>query len=63
MLQRVKEHFAILLTFIKLPVVIEAFVLSIYDWQFYTGFTVRCFVTGYNDVVAINTDVMVLTKT
>ena len=38
MLQR--EHSAILLTFIKLPVVTETFVLSIFEWPFYTGFTV-----------------------
>ena len=35
-----KEHSAILSTFIKLPFVIKIFVLSILDWQFYTGFTV-----------------------
>ena len=29
-----------LLAFIKLPVVIKAFVLSIFEWLFYTGFTV-----------------------
>ena len=34
------EHSAILLTFIKLPFVIKIFVLSIYEWSFYTGFTV-----------------------
>ena len=36
------EHSEILLTFIKLPFVIEIFVLSIFDfeWPFYTGFTV-----------------------
>ena len=34
------EHSAILLTFIKLPVVIKIFVLSIFEWLFYTGFTV-----------------------
>ena len=34
------EHSAILLTFIKLPFVIKIFVLSIFEWQFYTGFTV-----------------------
>ena len=34
------EHSAILLTFIKLPFVIKIFVLSIYEWPFYTGFTV-----------------------
>ena len=34
------EHSAILLTFIKLPFVIKIFVLSIFEWPFYTGFTV-----------------------
>ena len=34
------EHSAILLTFIKLPFVIMILVLSIFEWQFYTGFTV-----------------------
>ena len=34
------EHSAILLTFIKLPFVIKIFVLSIFDWPFYTGLTV-----------------------
>ena len=34
------EHSALLLTFIKLPFVIKIFVLSIFDWLFYTGFTV-----------------------
>ena len=34
------EHSAILLTFIKLPFVIKIFVLSIFEWSFYTGFTV-----------------------
>ena len=31
------EHFAILLTFIKLPFVIKIFVLSICEWPFKTG--------------------------
>ena len=35
-----QKHFAILLTFIKLPFVIKIFVLSIFEWQFYTDFTV-----------------------
>ena len=26
----------------KLPVVIKIFVLSIFEWSFYTGFTVQC---------------------
>ena len=33
-------HSAILSTFIKLPCVIKIFVLSIFEWPFYTGFTV-----------------------
>ena len=31
---------AILLTFIKLPFVIKIFILSVFEWPFYTGFTV-----------------------
>ena len=31
------EHSAILLTFIKLLFVIKIFVLSIFEWPFYTG--------------------------
>ena len=34
------EHSAILSTFIKLPFVIKTFVLSIFEWPFYIGFTV-----------------------
>ena len=34
------EHSAILSTFIKLPFVIKIFVLYIFEWPFYTGFTV-----------------------
>ena len=33
------EHSAILSTFSKLPFVIKIFVLSIFEWSFYTGFT------------------------
>ena len=33
-------HSAVLSTFIKLPFVIKIFVLSIFEWPFYTGFTV-----------------------
>ena len=40
------EHSAILLTFIKLPFVIKIFVLSIFEWPFYTGFTVYRIKTG-----------------
>ena len=35
------EHSAVLLTFIKLPFVIKFVVLSIFEWPFYTVFTVR----------------------
>ena len=34
------EHFAILLTCIKLPHGFKTFVLSIFDWRLKTGFTV-----------------------
>ena len=34
------EHSAILSTFIKLPFVIKIFALSIFQWPFYTSFTV-----------------------
>ena len=35
------EHSAVLSTYIKLPLVIKMFVLSIFEWLFYTGFTVK----------------------
>ena len=38
-----KEHSAILLTFIKLLFVNMTFVLSIFEWSFYTGFTVQMY--------------------
>ena len=38
MLQR--EHSAILSDLIKLPFVIRTFVLSIFEWPFYTGFSI-----------------------
>ena len=45
MLQR--EHSAIiLLTFIKLPVVIKIFVLSVFEWPLKTGFTVDSILQG-----------------
>ena len=34
-------HSAILSTFIKLPIIINIFVLSIFEWLNYTGFTVH----------------------
>ena len=39
------EHSAILSIFIKLPFVIKIFVLSIFEWPFYTDFTV-----SYNQI-------------
>ena len=44
------EHFAILSTFIKLPVVFKTFVLSIFEWLLKTGFTVYCLVYMYSAV-------------
>ena len=34
------EHSVILSTFKKLPLVIKIFILSFFEWPFYTGFTV-----------------------
>ena len=34
------EHSAILSAYIKLSFVIKIFILSIFEWPFYTGFTV-----------------------
>ena len=41
------EHSTIFSTFIKLSFIIKTFVLSIFEWLFYTGFTVhsQCRVT------------------
>ena len=41
------EHSAILLTVIELPFIIKIFVLSIFEWPFYTGFTVHYFYPCY----------------
>ena len=41
------EHSAILSISIKLPFVIKIFVLSIFEWPFYTGFTVFIFIYFY----------------
>ena len=40
------EHSAILSTFIKLPIVIKIFVWSIFEWPFYTSFTVHVFTSA-----------------
>ena len=34
-----REHSAMLSTFIKLPFVVKAFALSIFEWSFKTGFS------------------------
>ena len=39
------EHSAIFSTLIKLPFVIKIFVLSIFEWPFYTGFTVPVYLS------------------
>ena len=38
--KRSNQHSAILLAYIKLPFVIKIFVLSIFEWLFYTGLLV-----------------------
>ena len=43
------EHSAICSTFIKLPFVIKIFVLSIFEWLFYTGFTVSSIIWFINN--------------
>ena len=43
------EHSAILSTFIKLPFVIKIFVLSNFEWPFYTGFTVAVKLDIFNN--------------
>ena len=47
------EHSAILLNFIKLPFVIKIFVLSIFEWPFYTCFTVLVYFLFQSCIVAV----------
>ena len=47
------KHSAILSTFINLPIVIKIFVLSIFEWPFYIGFTVQTFFKKYCDYCLI----------
>ena len=42
------EHSAILLTFIKLQFVIQIFVLSIFEWPFYRGFTIGVLIMHFD---------------
>ena len=51
-----------LLTLIKLPVVIKTFVLSIFGWPFYTGFTLD-FKQAWVKVFRINPEFRVLRLT
>ena len=55
------EFSAILLTFIKLPFVIKIFVLSIFEWPFYTGFTVSKHLIS--KIWAIWLEILILLKT
>ena len=50
------EHSAILPIFIRLPFVIMIFVLSIFEWPFYTGFTVQAFtkLTEISDLMSFH---------
>ena len=43
------EHFEILSTFVKLPFVITTFVLSIFEWPFYTCFNVHHYIKALID--------------
>ena len=49
------EHSAILLTFLKLPFVIKIFVLSIFEWPFYTVFTVNKKIINHATICRIGT--------
>ena len=55
------EHSATLSTFIKLPVVIKIFVLSIFEWPFYTGFTFTV-LTTYMETCYLNLHKTTFTK-
>ena len=41
-----RGHSAILVTFIKLQFVSKISFLSIFEWPFYIGFTVNCYLSG-----------------
>ena len=46
------EHSAVLSTFIKPPFVIKISVLSIFEWPFYTGFTVFMYIKSTHPKVS-----------
>ena len=52
------EHSAILLAFIKLPFVIKIFVLSIFEWPFYTVFTVNGFIMTKSEKAGQNQNML-----
>ena len=53
-----QKYCRMLSTFIKLPFVIKIFVLSVFEWQFYTGFTVLYHVAGLTECkYSVPTDV------
>ena len=52
------EHSTILSTFIKLPFVIKILVLSIFEWPFYTGFTVLTYVRMFKEYIRAGSDLL-----
>ena len=56
-----RKHSAVLLTFIKPPFVIKTFVLSIFEWLLYTGFTVQLF--SCSSIVGIFTFISMINTT
>ena len=48
------ENFAILSTIIKLPFIIKTFVLPIFEWPFYTGFTLFGTLIAYRGYITTN---------
>ena len=53
----IAECSTILSTFIKLPFVIKIFVLSIFEWPFYTGLLFYPFIEGVKDTGNLVTEV------
>ena len=47
------EHSAICMTFIKLSFVVKIVVLSIFEWPFYTGFTVSGFIEKDSEDISV----------
>ena len=56
------EHSAILSTFIKLPFVIQIFVLPIFEWSLKTGFTVHYLLLVSIFLTACRTSLLVILK-